>query len=294
MAGSCDCCGADDWRPLFEEHGFTLGFCGSCHLHYLDHVPPQATRMTEMEAGHFAGDAVIVDADRHQASEAVREGTFESFVELAQRSAPTGRWLDIGCGAGALLKAAQKAGYEVEGIELTPDRRAAASATTGAVIHGQPVEELQLPDASFDVISLINVFSHLVSPTGTLLEIRRLLRPGGVIVCATGELLPGAKHSHMFSWCLGDHLHWLGDTTMPVYAEKVGLHIAEHSRTPMLDLLYTKEWARMRGASAKKNAVKAVLLAVPGALPALQAVMRRRQPDNAVCSSLFALTKDGA
>jgi 2-polyprenyl-3-methyl-5-hydroxy-6-metoxy-1,4-benzoquinol methylase len=290
----CDCCGADRWEPLFEEHGFTLGHCGECQLHYLDRIPPLETRMTEMEEGHFAGDAAIVDASRHGAGEEVREEQFAAYVDLAAGIVPSGRWLDIGCGAGTLLGLAQRRGYEVEGIELTPDRRASAAARTGATVHSQPVEQLHLPDASFDVISMINVFSHLVSPTGTLAELRRLLRPGGVVILATGELLAGVERSHMFNWCLGDHLHWLGDGTMDRYADKLQLTVRHHQQTPILDLLYTREWARMRGASAKRNAAKAVLLAVPGALPAVRAVMRRRQAGNAVCSSVFALTAAAA
>jgi SAM-dependent methyltransferase len=271
-----------------------LGSCRRCHLHYVDPMPALTTRMTEMEEGHFAGEAAVVDADRHQAGEAVREDHFTTYVDLASSLAPAGRWLDVGCGAGTLLREAQRAGYEVEGIELTPDRRAAAEASTGAPIHGQPVEALALPAASFDVISLINVFSHLVSPTATLTELRRLLRPGGVLVLATGELLPGVEKGHQFNWCLGDHLHWLGDTTIGAYATKLDLEVVHHDRTPILELLYTRQWARMRGASRGKNAVKAVLLAVPGALPLVRTVVRRRQPGNAVCSSLFAIRASGA
>ena len=290
-AGACDCCGGTEWAPLFGERGFTLGRCGRCDLHYLDRMPAVETRLTEMEAGHFAGEEEVVAAERHLVGEQARSGKFSRYVELARRFAPTGRWLDVGCGAGVLLEQAQHAGYEVEGIELTPDRRATASARTGATVHAAPVEDLGLPAGSFDVISMIDVFSHLVSPTATLTELRRLLRPGGVIVMATGELLDGAEHRHMFNWCLGDHLHWLGERTMDAYAAKVGLTVGHHERVWILDLLYTKEWAGMRGQSGAKNAVKRALALTPGALPAVRAVVRRRQQGNAVHSSLFALTK---
>lgn len=292
-AGPCDCCGATDWEPLFGERGFTLGRCRRCDLHYVDRMPALETRLTEMGDGHFAGEEEVVDAERHLVGEQARSHHFERYVDLARRFAPSGRWLDVGCGAGMLLELAQSVGYEVEGIELTPDRRAVAQARTGATIHAAPVEDLGLPDGSFDVISLIDVFSHLVSPTATLAELRRLLRPGGVVIMATGELLDGAQHSHMFNWCLGDHLHWLGARTMDAYADKVGFEVGHRERTWILDLLYTKEWARMRGRSAAKNLAKRALAVTPGALPAVRAVVRRRQADNAVHSSLFALTPAG-
>jgi SAM-dependent methyltransferase len=285
----CDCCGSDEWRELFEENGVRLGQCPNCDLLSIADVPEQGRRMTELEQGHYAGANKVLDAGKQIAAERIVEQRFQGYVDLAQRYAPHGRWLDIGCGGGTLLNLAQRAGYTGEGIELTADRRAVAAEATGLVIHGVPVEDVAYPGHSFDVISLINVFSHLTSPSATLAELRRILTPGGVLILATGEMTAGVEKSHMFDWNLGDHLHFLGERTMDCYGRRLGFQIAHHDRAWLPDELYTRDWLRLKGRSAMRNALKTVLLRTPGAFPAFRAVMLRRSAGSAAHSSVFAL-----
>lgn len=286
----CDCCGSEAWRELFAENGQRLGQCPHCDLLSVADVPARERRMTEMEDGHYAGAKRVLDAGRQIAAERVLEDRFRGYVDVAERHAPNGRWLDIGCGGGLLLTLAGAAGYQGEGIELTADRRAVAERVTGLTIHGAPVEDLGFPDAAFDVISLINVFSHLTSPTATLLELHRVLKPGGVIVLATGEMYPGVQKHHQHNWNLGDHLYFLGERTMKRYADKVGLRIAEHQKDWLPDKLYTREWLALKGRSPLKNAAKSAVLHTPGAFPVFRSTMLRRHRDSAAYTSVFALT----
>lgn len=291
---TCDCCGSPSWDPLFSENGVRLGRCRECHLHYVDDIPAPQQRMTEMEEGHYAGDQTIVDAMRQSRGENLLRERFEGFVDLARESVPGGRWLDIGCGAGLLLRLAQDAGFEVEGIELSADRRALAAQATGAPVHGVPVEDVGYPDASFDVISMINVFSHLISPTQTFAELRRLLRPGGVVVMATGEMTDGVQRGDMHHWNLGDHLYFLGDGTIDRYAAKSGFEVLHHDRRWLPDEMYSRAWLRATGRSAPKNALKKTIDVTPGGLRLLRAVMLRRQADSSAHASTFVLRATAA
>lgn len=115
-------------------------------------------------------------------------------MDLAAQYGAQGHWLDIGCGAGILLDQAAARGFTGEGIELNSDRRAIAARVTGMPTHGLPVEELKFPDAAFDVVGMINVFSHLTSPTATLAEIRRVLKPGGLLVWLPARSPPVRGH----------------------------------------------------------------------------------------------------
>jgi 2-polyprenyl-3-methyl-5-hydroxy-6-metoxy-1,4-benzoquinol methylase len=287
----CDCCGAESWTPLFSENGITLAQCSQCDLLSTQELPEPSTRMTELEEGHYAGGAQrVLEARRQAEAEQVLERRFNRFVELAREFVPAGgRWLDIGCGAGLLPGLAARAGFEAAGIELNEDRRQVASESTGLTIHGEPVEEVAFPDDHFDVVSMINVFSHLVSPSATMDELRRILRPGGVLVMATGEMTDGVQKSHMHDWNLGDHLHFLGDRTLKVYASRIGFEIVHHDRVWLPDEMFSREWLKVRGRSGTKNAVKTVIDRVPGGLAALRAVMLRRQAGSAAHASVFVL-----
>ncbi|NRQ49336.1 class I SAM-dependent methyltransferase [Aeromicrobium stalagmiti] len=285
----CDCCGSADWTPLFSENGIRLGQCPRCDLLYIDDIPEPQRRMTEMEAGHYAGTQEIVAADKQSQSELILRSRFQGFVDLAREHTPSGRWLDIGCGAGLLLGLARDASYEIEGIELSADRMRIAAQQTGATVHGLPVEDVGYPDDSFDVISMINVFSHLISPTETFRELARILRPGGIVVMATGEMTAGAQKGDMLHWNLGDHLHFLGDRTMAEYAERLDLAVLHHERTWLPDEMFSREWLRVRGRSKAKNALKSTVNRTPGGLALMRAVMLRRQADSSAHSGVFVL-----
>ncbi|MET3962033.1 2-polyprenyl-3-methyl-5-hydroxy-6-metoxy-1,4-benzoquinol methylase [Marmoricola sp. OAE513] len=285
----CDCCGSSDWNPLFVENGIQLGKCPHCDLHSIEHIPDADARMTEMEEGHYAGDLEVLDAESQMTMEKVMASMFQRYVDIAKPLVPGGTWLDIGCGAGLLIGLAQKAGYTGEGLELNAARREAAIKQTGVTVHSEPVELLKLPDDSYDVISLINVFSHLTSPTETLAELRRILKPGGVLVMATGEMTDGVQKSHVFNWNLGDHLYFLGDRTIDVYAKNLGYDVVEHRRAWLPDEMFSKEWLTVKGRSSAKNAIKTAVRITPGGLRLLRAVMLRRQADSKAHSGVFAL-----
>lgn len=287
----CDCCGSSAWRELFSENGVRLGQCADCDLLYIADIPRTELRMTELEQGHYAGSQRVLDARKQIAAERVLEDEFRAYVDLARSRVSGGRWLDVGCGGGLLLGLAHQAGFAAEGIELTADRRAVAREVTGLPVHGEPVETLAFPDATFDVISLINVFSHLTSPAGTLAELRRILKPGGVLILATGEMTAGVQKQHVHNWNLGDHLYFLGDRTMARYADKLGYTVAHHERVWLPDRMYTKAWLRLRGRSPVKNAVKSTILNTPGAFALFRAAMLRRSRDSAAHASVFALAR---
>jgi SAM-dependent methyltransferase len=289
----CDCCGSGEWRELFTENGIRLGQCPQCDLLSIADIPEMESRMTELEEGHYAGTKKVLGAGKQLEAERVLEDQFRAYVELAQQHVPTGSWLDIGCGAGLLLTLAQQAGYSGEGIELNADRRAAAAEVTGLPTHGLPVEDVQFADNSFDVISLINVFSHLTSPAATFTELHRILKRGGVLIMATGEMTAGIQKSHMYNWNLGDHLYFLGDRTMERYGAKVGFDIAHHQRAWFPDLLYSRESLKSKGRSGLRNAVKTTILKTPGAFPVFRSVMLRRDADSAAYASVFALRPTG-
>lgn len=103
--------------------------------------------------------------------------------ELAAVTGP-GRMLDVGCGTGDFLLAARARGWHVAGVEVSPDAAEVARRRDLAVSVGT-LGEAALPEASFDCVVLLDVIEHLPGPVAELREIRRILRPGGVVVVET-------------------------------------------------------------------------------------------------------------
>ncbi|MCC7391759.1 class I SAM-dependent methyltransferase [Candidatus Sumerlaeota bacterium] len=94
------------------------------------------------------------------------------------------RLLDVGCGNGGFLMQMQQRGFAVEGTEWTADSARRIPASAGIPVHVGDLLTLDLPEKSFDAITLWHVFEHLRQPDKTLEKIHRLLKPGGLLFLA--------------------------------------------------------------------------------------------------------------
>jgi ubiquinone/menaquinone biosynthesis C-methylase UbiE len=100
---------------------------------------------------------------------------------------PGHRSLDIGCGTGSLLVLIKDKYPNVEVVGLDPDPRALARARRKGARAGLSfqldqgfADELPYPDGAFDRVLSSFMFHHLedASRSGTLREVRRVLKPG--------------------------------------------------------------------------------------------------------------------
>jgi SAM-dependent methyltransferase len=105
----------------------------------------------------------------------------------------TGRLLDIGCGYGFFLKAMQSEGWETEGVEISETGRNYATNQLGIKIYGNPLEELKLPENTYHVVTLFYVVEHVPDPPELIRNIRRILKPGGMLLLRWPHTTPLVK-----------------------------------------------------------------------------------------------------
>ncbi|HEY5363549.1 MAG TPA: bifunctional 2-polyprenyl-6-hydroxyphenol methylase/3-demethylubiquinol 3-O-methyltransferase UbiG [Aestuariivirga sp.] len=93
--------------------------------------------------------------------------------------------LDLGCGGGFMAEALAQRGAIVTGID--PAQKAIAAATKHAAqnqlmitYHVGNGENLQLADASMDVVVCVDVLEHVIDLDRVLREIHRVLKPRGL------------------------------------------------------------------------------------------------------------------
>lgn len=107
----------------------------------------------------------------------------ETLVESLLPAADA-RWLDVGCGTGAVAERAARAGATVTARDLSPtliataERRAAEHGL--AIDYGVgDVQRLEFDDASFDVVSSSVGAIFAPDHVATSRELTRVTRPGG-------------------------------------------------------------------------------------------------------------------
>jgi ubiquinone/menaquinone biosynthesis C-methylase UbiE len=135
--------------------------------------------MTELYTPGHGATALSLMARRRAASHA-------AFFTPALR--PGMVLLDCGCGPGTitldlarLVAPGPVTGLDAAGGQLAAAEAAAETAGLDVAFVTGSVYALPFPDASFDAVFSHALFEHLARPADALAELKRVLRPGGVI-----------------------------------------------------------------------------------------------------------------
>ncbi len=113
--------------------------------------------------------------------------TVRRYQALLDRFEPyrkTNRILDVGCGYGFFLEIAREKGWEVYGLEISPEAvsecRKKGIETVETEIQNAPFD----PE-SFDIVVSIEVIEHINTPREFVSGIHKFLRPGGIAYLTT-------------------------------------------------------------------------------------------------------------
>jgi SAM-dependent methyltransferase len=103
-------------------------------------------------------------------------------IPLFREAIGTGkRVLDLGCRSGALTRHLLE-GNEIVGVDVDPAALAKAAALGIEPVQANVEEPLPFEDESFDAVVAGELLEHLQFPDALAREVRRVLRPGGVLV----------------------------------------------------------------------------------------------------------------
>lgn len=148
---------------------------------------------------------------------ASRERTFRRCLDAIALVVPQrGRLLDVGAGGGSFPYVAAQRGWQVYACELNRWLCQWAKEHYGLTVHPGTIFDLTIEPASLDVITLWDVLEHTTDAKAVLLECRRLLKPGGLLVVNYPDIgswiarLMGRKWVFLISV----HLYYFTRTTM--------------------------------------------------------------------------------
>jgi SAM-dependent methyltransferase len=120
----------------------------------------------------------------------VRKGTYletnrvkeyRETLEALKEHKPSGTLLEVGCAAGSFLNYARRLGYQVKGVDISEWAAKTGREQFGLEIYIGRVVEVGLPSSSFDLIFLGDILEHEPKPVEFLSELKRLLKPDGVL-----------------------------------------------------------------------------------------------------------------
>ena len=171
---SCPNCGDAPARRVFSiQPGNDVVRCTGCDLQFARFYPDIDTADEEIYSLRYFKPAIENQDNRERIfTELLRE------VEVVVGR--KGRLLDVGAGEGTLLVAAVKRGWHAEGTDISSVMVRHIREKLELTAHRGVLEDVNLPERSFDAVVMNHVLEHVQNPRSTLEEVARLLADEGV------------------------------------------------------------------------------------------------------------------
>jgi len=165
-----------DVVPLFHLPTFDVVQCCTCGMAFVNEPVP--------DASPGLGIPDLLESTCVAESRLLRARFRRSLAHIEALAPDRGKLLDVGCGEGYFLSAAQAAGWQSYGIELDKCRVDVAVAQ-GLNVEWTTVEQANLDVERYDVITMFHVIEHLNDPVTVLRKLRSALKPDGLLVVET-------------------------------------------------------------------------------------------------------------
>ncbi|MGQ0645065.1 MAG: methyltransferase domain-containing protein [Elusimicrobiota bacterium] len=234
----CNVCGADDNRVLYESpwepdggsvhclattdkfgrYGRVVR-CRRCGLVYTNPRPAPGVLMEGYE-GSVDGDYTVEGESR----------SINAYFCLAalRRHIGAGRLLEVGCSYGYFLNAA-RIHFDVRGVEPSREARRHAEQKLSLRVDAATLAEARYPDSFFDAAVLVDVIEHMEDPAAELRELRRILRPGGMLYLVTPDISGLAARLLRGRWwgLRPAHIYYFDRRTLAALLSAAGFEVVE-------------------------------------------------------------------
>lgn len=111
-----------------------------------------------------------------------REGFYRFLLDLLSNSTRGKSLLDVGCAFGHFLEIAAERGYRPFGTEASEEMADLLRKRLDYPVSSRSLDDLQLPEKQFDVITFVDSFYYFAAPLETLGHCYKLLKPGGELL----------------------------------------------------------------------------------------------------------------
>jgi 2-polyprenyl-3-methyl-5-hydroxy-6-metoxy-1,4-benzoquinol methylase len=223
----CALCGARDTRRLYTkvEHGIER--CRRCGLVYANPRAPEEAILQRYSREYFWNEYLpAAGVPGGRVDYEFLDGRNAAVLALIRGRSPEGaRLLEVGSGAGLFLKAAERAGWNVAGVELSEAGAAFARDTLGLDVRHGRAEAMPFAAGSFDVAVMFDVLEHLFDPRGVLGAVRRALRPGGTLVVTTPNFDALSRRMLGVDWAVIsplEHVYYYTERTLRLMLDACG------------------------------------------------------------------------
>lgn len=191
---NCNLCNSNSTKSIMNVDGYNIVKCKECGLVYVNPRLKQKKLHEIYKKDYFSNSAFkfkklgLYGYEKYLEEEDYIKATFNERLKIINSYSKKARLLDIGCALGFFLEIARNDGWNAQGLEIAKFAYEYATNKLELPVMNKTLEEAKFKSDSFDVVTIFDVIEHLPNPNGTIKEIRRILKPNGLIAITTPNI----------------------------------------------------------------------------------------------------------
>ncbi|HTZ78210.1 MAG TPA: class I SAM-dependent methyltransferase [Stellaceae bacterium] len=217
----CNLCGGDRSRFVyrqpdalfFPDRWFDVVECLQCGLGFVNPRPTISEMAEYYPAAFFSSFNDPAHAQRYAAE--------ARFLPVAGVTGVP-RLLDVGCANGDFPRFMKARGWDVEGVELSPN----AAAIADFPVYRSEFSAAPIDGPRYDAVTAWGVLEHVHDPMAYFRKAAQVLRPGGRFVFLVPNF-DSLSSRALFREDVPRHLYFFTAETLRRYSETAGLRLRE-------------------------------------------------------------------
>lgn len=206
----CVSCNKSSYKKFIVINNHELRQCIHCGLMHTDTTKIERNKYIKQQYGGVYSSGYLLDLSKFRKR-------YIKYISLIDKSFKNVSLLDVGCGLGYFLKfiKSERSTWKIYGVEPNRLLRIRAMQNTGIQVKEGKLESIPFRSSLFNIVTWFDVLEHSPSLKKNILELKRILRPGGILLVQA----PNYKSFMAYItgkrwdwWCIPDHvLHFSYD-----------------------------------------------------------------------------------
>jgi 2-polyprenyl-3-methyl-5-hydroxy-6-metoxy-1,4-benzoquinol methylase len=210
-----------------SQESFNIMTCDNCNFQFTNPRPDKLEIVKYYQSEDYISHSDKANSPINFIYKLARKYALSSKRKLINSIAKNkkGRILDFGCGTGHFLETMKENGWKTYGIE--PNRKAREIANQKIKVEDN-IQNLNLKNKKFDIITLWHVLEHIHDINDTIKILKTQLKEKGKIVVAVPNIESYEQSIFQEEWAAYDvprHLYHFNQDTMKTLMLKHGLKI---------------------------------------------------------------------
>lgn len=234
MNNKCPWCGSEKAQPNLQlkdefltKEDFRIYECTDCGLLYTEPRPSKEKIGDYYKSEEYYSHQENKSGFIPKLYEMVKSINLKNKYKMATAGKTEGKLLDIGCGVGDFIHTVEQKGWQCIGVEPSEDaKKIARTRIKAKIIKSEELE--QLPNESFDVITMWHVLEHIDDLKWQIGQLQRLIKKNGRVVIAVPNYKSYDGQYYKELWAAYDvprHLNHFNKATITKIFASVGLKL---------------------------------------------------------------------